>query len=276
MASQGTARRSLELVAEEGNVDAQLGGYIDFSSVDWPSHVSFVVFFAGCDFRCPWCQNGDLIASGSGRRGKLSEVFGRLARSIPVVEAVVATGGEPTLQPRALAALFRGAKKLGLSTFLDTNGSVPAVVCELADTNLVDYVSIDLKANPEPESYAKATGLSPVEAAGYLARIWETVETCSRRGIRHEFRTTIVPGICDTRGDVVEIAKRLGKAEVYWVQQYEPSSRAPLELYRTMKPVKPGVVRELARAAAEAAPSVRVFARTRINGITEERPTENA
>jgi len=257
-------------------VDIQLGGFLDFSSVDWPSYVSFVVFFAGCNFRCPWCQNGDLIPSGSGRPCKLSEVFERLVRSIPVVEAVVASGGEPTLQPGALAALFEGSKKLGLSTFLDTNGSLPNVVSDLADADLLDYVSIDLKARPEPAAYAKAIGLSTVEAAALLTRIWETVETCKGRGIRHEFRTTIVPGICDTRTDAVEIAKKLRGAEVYWVQQYEPSPKAPLELYRTMKPPTPEVVRELAQAAAEAAPFIKVFSKTRSNGIIEERPTQGA
>ncbi|MDH5703579.1 MAG: anaerobic ribonucleoside-triphosphate reductase activating protein [Aigarchaeota archaeon] len=272
MSFSGAASHRLELVAEEGDLDIQLGGFVDFSSVDWPSHVSFVVFFAGCNFRCPWCQNGDLVPVGSGRQGKLREIFGRLVRSIPVVEAVVATGGEPTLQPQALAALFRGTKKLGLSTFLDTNGSVPAVISDLAGMNLLDYVSVDLKARPEPGSYAKAIGLPPEEAAESLAGIWETVEACRRRGVRYDFRTTIVPGVCDTKRDVVEIAKRVAGAEAYWLQQFEPSPRAPSGLYRTMKPVKQHVVRELALAAAEAAPSTRVLARTRGNGIVEERP----
>lgn len=276
MSFQGDAPRSLDVVTQEGDVDIQLGGLIDFSSVDWPSHVSFGVFFAGCNFRCPWCQNGDLIARASGRPCKLAEAFRRLIRSIPIVEAVVATGGEPTLQPEALAALFGGAKKLGLSTFLDTNGSAPTVVSDLVDKNLLDHISVDLKARPEPDSYARATGLSPTEAADCLTRIWETVEVCRSRGIRREFRTTVVPGICDTQGDVVEIAKRFGAAEVYWLQQYEPSSQAPSELYRTMKPVKRDVVRSLARAAAEAAPSIKVFWRTRSNGIVEEEPTRSS
>ena len=276
MSFPSAASHRLELVAKEGDVDIQLGGFLDFSSVDWPEHVSFVVFFAGCNFRCPWCQNGDLVPAGSGRPAKLGEIFRRLVRSIPVVEAVVATGGEPTLQPQALAALFRGSKKLGLATFLDTNGSVPAVISDLANMNLLDYVSVDLKARPEPESYAKATGLSPGEAAESIARVWESVEDCRRQGVRYDFRTTIVPGVCDAETDVVEIAKRVAGAEAYWLQQYEPSTRVPSELYRGMKPVSQHIVRDLGVAAAEAAYSTRVFTRTRGNGVVQERPRRSA
>ncbi|HID90834.1 TPA: radical SAM protein, partial [Candidatus Bathyarchaeota archaeon] len=143
----------------------RIGGLVDISTVDYRGHVTFMIFFAGCNFRCPFCQNAPLIPVGSGREVDLDYVRRRVEESAPLLDAVGASGGEPALQPGALTELFRWAKGRGLRTFLNTNASCPAVVGRLVEEGLVDHVAMDVKGPlSDPERLGAIIGLPEKEA----------------------------------------------------------------------------------------------------------------
>ena len=122
----------------------RLGGIVDTSTVDWYGKVSTVVFFAGCNFRCPFCQNASLISMGSGKAVSLEYVLDRVRTNRFLLDAVCVTGGEPTLQAEGLMELCRLVKSEGLLTSLDTNGSRPEVVEALISEGLLDLSLIHI------------------------------------------------------------------------------------------------------------------------------------
>ncbi|HID91023.1 TPA: anaerobic ribonucleoside-triphosphate reductase activating protein, partial [Candidatus Bathyarchaeota archaeon] len=134
---------------EKGRVPWQGQGQdrwaVEISTIDWYGRVTYMVFFAGCNFRCPFCQNSGMLTFESGKEVDLSYVEGRIEESAFLLDAVGVTGGEPTLQPDALAELFRWSREKGLKTSLNTNASQPAVVRRLLDEKLVSYVAMDVK-----------------------------------------------------------------------------------------------------------------------------------
>ena len=150
------------------------------------------MFTSGCNFRCPFCHNPDLVHSPSRTRGggtTEKEVLTFLEKRKGMLEAVVISGGEPCLQP-GLAGFCDKVKSMGYAVKLDTNGSFPDVVENLLSKGLVDYIAMDIKS--APESYAEAAGkevsLSAVKKSIQL--LMENAPAC-------EFRTTCVRPFMD-------------------------------------------------------------------------------
>lgn len=137
----------------------RIGGITDISTVDWYGNVSLVIFFAGCNFHCPYCQNSGLIPLDSGEDASLELLQKRIEDGLNLIDAVVFTGGEPLLQPEGLKETAKLVKDYGLKLMLDTNGSIPSVVKQLLDLNLIDRVALDVKAPLTAEEYRKAAGL---------------------------------------------------------------------------------------------------------------------
>ena len=160
-------------------------GLEKLSLIDFPPHASCVIFLGGCNLRCPYCQNPDLID-----RAKLpdmdeKEIFSFLDSRKEWLDAVVITGGEPTLY-KELPRFIEAIKEKGYEVKLDTNGTDPAMLKDLIERKLVDSVSMDIKAPLEKyESVAKV----PVD----LEAIEKSVEILNKSDIDYEFRTTIVP-----------------------------------------------------------------------------------
>lgn len=203
--------------------EMRLGGIIDLSTVDWYGNVSLVVFFAGCNFRCPYCQNAPLIPMDSGRGVRVEALMERIEKNRMLLDAVVFTGGEPTLQPEALEAAARGVKRYGLALMLDTNGSIPRAVESLLEERLVDRVALDIKAPLRAEEYGKVIGL-PELGEEMTRRVEETLNICVQHNVELEVRTTIVPGLTDYPQFVRWIARHIrGKCTVYHLQQYDNS-----------------------------------------------------
>jgi pyruvate formate lyase activating enzyme len=156
--------------------------------VDYPGRLSAVVFTQGCNFRCPYCHNPELVLP----FGELLDEGGVLAflgTRTRYLDGVVLSGGEPTLVPD-LDDYARKLKGLGFLVKLDTNGSRPETVKSLVERHLVDYVALDLKADPAgypPE-------LAPPEEG---AAVLETVNLLKRLACPHEFRTTCVSPFVD-------------------------------------------------------------------------------
>ncbi len=186
----------------------EIKGFVETSLCDWDGCISSVVFLPRCNFRCPFCQNGELILDWNELATvDLDTVAGYLTSHSEWIDGVVITGGEPTIWDD-LARLAGRFKELGMGVKLDTNGSRPEAVRELIRLGLVDYLAMDIKA-PLDERYHEAAGVKvPLE------KIRESIEIISGFGDAYEFRTTLVPGLVGEEeirliGEAVEGAKRL-------------------------------------------------------------------
>lgn len=189
-------------------------GLIKTTLLDYPGLVAAVVFTAGCNLRCPWCQNPGLVQA-PWEPGLLAEaeVLSFLQRRRGVLEGVVVTGGEPLFLPD-LALLLDRIKDLGYQIKLDTNGTFPDRLAAVAPGR-VDYVAFDLKN--APSAYARSAGL-PVASeklASTLRWLREHHPSSS------EVRLTWVPGLNDL-DTLDEYAAFVGPGLPVWVQAYRP------------------------------------------------------
>ena len=136
-------------------------GFQKLTLLDYPEHLAALVFTGRCNFRCPWCHNGDLIHPSSDMpRLDEREVLSQLERRASMLEGVVISGGEPTLQPD-LRDFITSCRNMGYKIKLDTNGSRPEILIPLLEDGLVDYVAMDIKA--DKKTYGTAAGLENLD-----------------------------------------------------------------------------------------------------------------
>lgn len=161
----------------------KLGGMVKFTLIDFPGRPAAIVFTQGCNFRCRYCHNPELVYPHLFTEPfSEDEFFAFLARRQGTLEGVVVSGGEPTLHddlPRFLIDI----KSLGYKVKLDTNGSRPEMLQELIEKKLVDYIAMDLKA--PLDKYALITGIDTNSAI-----IQQSIDIIRQSGLPHEFRTT--------------------------------------------------------------------------------------
>ncbi len=206
----------------------QIRGFQKMSLVDFPDEVCSTVFVGGCNLRCPFCFNRDLVLDPLGQPSfSEEEVFAYLQKRMAVQGALCITGGEPSLQGD-LAVFIARAKALGLKVKLDTNGTFPGILELLLGEENLDYVAVDIKA--PPEKYALLTG-KKVD----FARIEQTIHLLKKSSVKYEFRTTAVPGLLQ-KGDLPEIAKILQGSRQYVLQQFQPAATLLDENLTALKP----------------------------------------
>lgn len=219
----------------------KIKGLIKTSIVDFPGKVATVVFTGGCNFRCPYCHNVDLVLRPESLPDiTVGEVFRLLAERQGFVDGVVITGGEPTLQSD-LADFVRELKSLGLSVKLDTNGYRPRSIQLLLQDRLLDYVAMDVKG--APEKYPLVAGRR-IE----IERIENSLQLILASEIEYEFRTTAVPGMVTVQ-DVETIARSIAGARRYVIQQFRSSSSTLSPQIAKMDPYPVTVLEEMADAA---------------------------
>lgn len=194
----------------------QIFGFNKTTLLDFPEHVTCTVFTGGCNFRCPFCQNGDLVLHG----GSLpvldeEEVFRVLRKRKGILTGVCVTGGEPTLQ-RDLDVFLSRVKELGYLVKLDSNGYRPEVLQSLCERGLVDYFAMDIKSSPE--NYARTAGVKELD----MGLIRESVDFIRSCGLDYEFRTTVVREL-HSSGDFLSIGEWLKGCKAYFLQSYVES-----------------------------------------------------
>ncbi|MCX7846398.1 MAG: anaerobic ribonucleoside-triphosphate reductase activating protein [Dictyoglomaceae bacterium] len=211
----------------------KISGYLGFSLIDFPERISFVIFTQGCNFRCPFCHNPELISTR--KKGTYSEEFilEELARRRKLIDSVVITGGEPTLQKDLPKFLFK-LKKKRLFIKLDTNGSNPYMLMELIQAKLVDYVALDFKNSKE--KYGETIGLKEDLAEKYYKNLMESLKILKKGNINFEVRTTLVPEL--VREKDLRIIKDIIGDIPYYLQQFNPEKTLNFE-YRFQKPYSP-------------------------------------
>lgn len=161
----------------------RISGLQKMTLLDYPGKVACTVFLAGCNFRCPYCHNSELLDGTSEVVMEVPELLSFLEKRRGLLDAVCISGGEPTLQPE-LAELLSQIKAMGYLTKLDTNGSRPEVLEDLVSRGLLDYVAMDIKNSPE--AYGRTAG------AACQKQLEESIRFLLREQVDYEFRTTVV------------------------------------------------------------------------------------
>jgi len=203
-----------------------IGGLHKFSLLDYPEKVSAIVFTQGCNFRCQFCYNPMLVwPKGIGCKDTFSkeeeqkghpltegDLFDFLKTRIGKLDAVVITGGEPTLH-KDLPEFIKKIKDLGFLVKLDTNGTNPEMIKKLLEQKLIDYIAMDIKATPE--KYDLVTGVQT-----NLSKIKESITIIMKSGVPYEFRSTITPGLIK-KTDIEGMGEMIKGADKWFLQQFK-------------------------------------------------------
>lgn len=221
----------------------QIAGWTKNSFLDFPGRISTVIFAPGCNFRCWYCHNEGIKDEGI----DFDEILAYLSRRKGLVDGVVFSGGEATLQ-KDLADRMRDVKKMGFLVKLDTNGTRPDILEKLIDEGLVDFVAMDIKA---PKGKYEQITKCKVD----MAAVEKSMEILMRGGVDYEFRTTFSPDL--THDDIRQIAIWIKGAKNYSVQQYRTETHmGTLE----EKPHSPEYVRQAAEIAS-------AYVKTEVKGL---------
>lgn len=189
----------------------KIGAFNKFSLIDYPGNTTAIIFTQGCNLRCPYCHNPELVLPELFIPGMpFNTILEFLKKRKSLLDAVEFTGGEPTLQPDLLDKMRR-IKALGYKIKLDTNGTNPRVVYDAIHEKLVDYVAMDVKNSLG--KYAQTTGVTINTDA-----ILDSIEIIKSIAPDHEFRTTVIKGF-HTVSDLREIAELLRGAKRYFIQK---------------------------------------------------------
>jgi len=197
----------------------KIGGLQPVTLLDYPHKVAAIIFASGCNMRCPFCYNSNLVLPEQIKLSQLldkKQILDFLRRRRKYLEGVVITGGEPTLQS-GLLSFCREVKKLGYDIKLDTNGLLPEALAKLLEAKLIDYIAMDIKG--PIGQYKKFCG---VDAAGQKIR--GSIKLVMESGLPYEFRSTLVKGLHGAE-DVAKMARAIKGAELYYLQNYNDSAR---------------------------------------------------
>lgn len=236
----------------------KIAGYIKTSVIEWPEKIVSVIFVPGCNFRCPFCHNADLVKKHNLTFIKEEEVFADLKRRKKWIDGVVISGGEPTLQ-KDLDSFLNRLRQMGLKTMVETNGSQPKIIAGLIDSKLLDYIAIDVKG--PFEEYPKYTNLK-----SQRSNIESSIKLILNSGVDFEFRTTVVPGLHNER-ILIQMAKELKslindcKSRIknfsWFLQNFQPKNCLDPE-FEKRKPFSQKEVQKFLKVVREIIPQVKI------------------
>ncbi len=189
----------------------KIGGFQETSLLDYPGKVCAIVWTVGCNFRCPFCYNTDLVSAETDSLS-VDYVLSFLDKRIGKLDALSITGGEPLLH-EDISDFIKEVKDRGFLVKVDTNGSFPHRLEQLIDEDLIDYVSMDVKA-----PFDKYDQLAGVHVD--LDHIKESITIIRDRAKDYEFKTTVIPGLLE-KDDIAKIASLIRGAKQYYLQQFK-------------------------------------------------------
>ena len=262
-----------------------IGGLQKFSLLDYPNHISAIIFTKGCNFRCHFCYNPMLVLPAKGRKKKdhfliLEDgLFDFLKKRKGKLEAVVITGGEPTLH-KDLPEFLGKIKKLSYKIKLDTNGTNPAMLSALINSpllkggrgvkavgkvdehnpprpplqggsvGLINYIAMDIKGSPE--KYENIVG-----AKVSLSKIRKSIKLIIDSGLPYEFRTTVVPGLIEKK-DIAKMGKLIKGAKIWYLQQFKSDTDLVDKKFKKVRPYKDEELEEMRKIGEKYAGECRV------------------
>lgn len=191
-------------------------GFNKTSLLDYPGHLAAVIFTTGCNYRCPFCHNTDLVLSDI-TDGEYDEeyILSVLKKRRNILEGVCITGGEPTLQPDLISFIGK-VRGLGLKVKLDSNGYRPDILEKIVAEKLVDYIAMDIKNSPA--KYALTCGITNF----HMENILRSIEILKNGDVDYEFRTTIVKELHNKEA-LLEAAELIRGCRHYFLQSYTDS-----------------------------------------------------
>lgn len=218
----------------------QINGFQKLTLLDFPGKVACIVFTPGCNFRCPFCHNASLVTHIDGERIEEEEILSYLKKRQGLLDGVVVTGGEPTLQGD-LADFLGKIKALGYAVKLDTNGTSPEKLKTLVEKGLVDYVAMDIKNTAAKYPVTAGCG------SAVLGKVEESIDFLLTDTVDYEFRTTVTAEL-HTPQDIGDIAKRIKGAKRYFLQNFIDSGDI---VSPGNSPVTPQVMAEMVKTAQD-------------------------
>lgn len=197
----------------------KIHGLQKMTLLDYPGKVACTVFFGGCDMRCPFCHNAELVDGSAPPVMNEEELMTFLAGRKGILDGVAITGGEPLLQ-QDLSELMKRIRDLGFPVKLDTNGTHPDRLADMIREGLVQYVAMDIKNSPE--RYAETAGLSSFD----LGPVRESVSLLMEDRTEYEFRTTTVLELHDDES-FDAIGQWIRGAKRYYLQRFTDRETVP-------------------------------------------------
>ncbi|MGD0275097.1 MAG: anaerobic ribonucleoside-triphosphate reductase activating protein [Syntrophales bacterium] len=193
----------------------KISGLQKVSLIDYPGKICAVVFTQGCNFRCPYCHNPELVDPERFRACMAEEgIFSFLERRRKKLDGVTITGGEPTLQPD-LENFCKHVRNLGYPVKLDTNGSHPGILMNLLDKKLIDYIAMDIKGPLNLYDSITNTKANTADIRKSIALVMES-------DLPYEFRTTLVASLLSEE-DIIRISPLIKGARRFVLQRFQLS-----------------------------------------------------
>lgn len=222
----------------------KIHGLQKMTLLDFPGKVACTVFLGGCDMRCPFCHNAELIDGTAPAVMEEEELLAFLKKRTGLLEGVAITGGEPLLRDDTIV-LMEKIRDLGYPVKLDTNGTHPDRLRKILDRELAAYVAMDIKNSPD--RYAVTAGLEKLD----LASVRESVSLLMEGRTDYEFRTTVVAELHD--GDSFRgIGEWIRGARRYYLQRFTDRDTVPFGGFHAPEDAK---MLEYAAIAREYVPS---------------------
>ena len=197
----------------------RLHGIQKMTLLDFPGCVSCTIFLGGCDFRCPFCHNFELIDGTMKPTMDDDELISFLESRKGLLEGVAITGGEP-LMHKDLPELIKRIKDTGYRVKLDTNGYHPHLLQEILNSGMVEYVAMDIKNSPE--KYALTCGIDNID----INKIYKSISLLMNSTIEYEFRTTVVSEL-HNEDDFNKIGEIIKGAKRYFLQRFTDRDSVP-------------------------------------------------
>jgi pyruvate formate lyase activating enzyme len=215
-----------------------IGGLQKLTLIDYPEHLAAIIFTQGCNFRCHFCYNPKLVvpqlvapAKNGAGHSFINEngLFGFLKERQKKLDAVVITGGEPTLHSD-LPEFIKKIKELGYLVKLDTNGTNPEMLVKLLQAKLLNYIAMDLKA--PLEKYNLITGVKAP-----LNNIKKSIKIIIQSGLPYEFRTTVLPEFHQAE-DIEKMGELIKDADKWYLQKFQSKPDLVDEKFKGKKSYK--------------------------------------
>lgn len=200
----------------------KISGMQKLTLLDYPEHTACTLFVPGCNFKCPFCHNSELLGGDVAYYDE-AEIFAFLKKRVGVLEGVCVTGGEPTLYAD-LDRFLRDIKALGYKIKLDTNGYAPDRLKALADEGLLDYIAMDIKNSPA--RYAETVGLDGFGNRFDIEKIERSIDVIINGNVDYEFRTTIAAELFDDES-MDGAARMIAGARRYYLQYFTMRDTVP-------------------------------------------------
>jgi len=216
-------------------------GIIDLSTIDYPKKCSSVIFMSGCNMKCGYCHNYEHMKKNTYNMTP-EEVFNGI--DLMFAEAIVISGGEPTLQPDALKELCKISRERGFSVKIDTNGTNVEILKDLIDNKLIDYVALDVKC-----AFEKYKDITDYDGEEMRKNIPEIINYCKENNVFIECRTTFLPDLMDEQ-DILKIAKIVKDCDLCTIQQFD-REHAWKDEYKKMREPTTDELVELGKIARE-------------------------